>query len=895
MRYLLSLIQLFSFVNIFAQISKPVIDTGIINKWPFVENGVMCRNGDYILYNIYNEPADRKTLVIRSTKTSWEFRVQDVENVKISYNSRFAFFQRNDSLCFFELGSKNMKWIAPIKSYSLVGNGDYESIAYLMNNNNKILIIRNLLSNHQREFYSVRDFSVQKDKKTIFLSSIVKEKNEEIQELNRITVNDLGVIHIWSTKDTNAVIKVNNIAFDLIRRQVAFLVTDNRTCTLWYYNEQANKLFIMANNSTIGLKKDATIDDISDHGFSYDGKHLFVTLKSARLNLPDSTASGVDIWNYKDEILQSQQLYEIDHPNALANRPVIGAIDVVSLKIIQLNDKDEDIVIFKGEQDSIVFIKSVLGDYHERNWSPAYVSSCFLASIRDGSRRKIDKEFGYMSIGGKYLCGYDKSYQFLYSFELASGTVHNLSKCFDKQYQLDNDYDQPGQRSDLSMVGWMANDSAVVVYDKYDIWKVDPLGRKAAVCFTKGYGRLHHTVLRLIGGYRPEVSTDDTSNYVLSAYNVITKENGFFSFCFKSKDFPKRLSMGAYSYEVTNVFSLELNWLKFGSLPHFVIKRESASQSPNYFITENFITFVPVSSIYPESEYNWLTSEVINWKNFDRKSLSGVIYKPENFDCKKKYPVIINYYEKLSHHANEYNRPGFSSNNINIPWFVSRGYVVFTPDIRFEVGYPGQSAYNCIISGTKSLFKYPWVDRKRIAIQGHSWGGYETNYIIAHSSLYAAAVSASSVSDFISGYGALMRAGYSRQFFYELTQSRMGCTPWEKTNLYVKNSPVLLVDKVKTPLLMMNNKEDPTVPFSQGIELFTALRRLRKKVWLLQYDKEGHSVSGKASIDYTIRMTQFFDHYCRDLPAPKWMIDGIPARLKGVDSGLELDSSGGKP
>ncbi len=81
----------------------------------------------------------------------------------------------------------------------------------------------------------------------------------------------------------------------------------------------------------------------------------------------------------------------------------------------------------------------------------------------------------------------------------------------------------------------------------------------------------------------------------------------------------------------------------------------------------------------------------------------------------------------------------------------------------------------------------------------------------------------------------------------------------------------------------------------QGVEMFLALRRLGKKVWMLQYDNGDHGVNGKDAEDYTIRFTQFFDHYLKGAPAPRWMTEGIPANLKGIETGYEPDISGKAP
>jgi dipeptidyl aminopeptidase/acylaminoacyl peptidase len=196
----------------------------------------------------------------------------------------------------------------------------------------------------------------------------------------------------------------------------------------------------------------------------------------------------------------------------------------------------------------------------------------------------------------------------------------------------------------------------------------------------------------------------------------------------------------------------------------------------------------------------------------------------------------------------------------------------------------------------KYLAKRSYVDAKRMGLQGHGFGGFETNYIITHSNLFAAAMSASGVTDFVSAYGSIIGDGSSRQRQYELYRDRIGASLWERPDLYIENSPVFWADRVTTPLLMMTNYNDGDVPCQQGIEFFTALRWLGKKAWMLQYDGEGHQIYSKtAQEDLTIRMAQFFEYYLKGEPPPKWMTIGVPAKLKGIDIGLEIDESGVKP
>ena len=321
----------------------------------------------------------------------------------------------------------------------------------------------------------------------------------------------------------------------------------------------------------------------------------------------------------------------------------------------------------------------------------------------------------------------------------------------------------------------------------------------------------------------------------------------------------------------------------------YIVQRMSVGESPNYYYTTNFKNFTPLTDIHPEKDWNWLHAESHTWKALDGSSLQGILYKPENFEPSKKYPLIFYCGEKMSEGGNRYLIPAPADGRMNIPWFVSNGYLVFTPDIYYKIGDPGQSIYNAVISAADYLSKYPWVDSSKMGLQGFELGAYAVNYLVTHTNRFAAACSASGVCDLISIYGALDENGASQYPRIEGYPYRLGATLWENPDLYIKNSPIFDADKVTTPLLTMHNKKDEIVPFAQGVEFFTGLRRLGKTAWMLQYDDGDHTVWGPSAVDFSIRVGQFFDHYLKNAPAPVWMIKGIPARMKGIVTGLELD------
>ena len=325
----------------------------------------------------------------------------------------------------------------------------------------------------------------------------------------------------------------------------------------------------------------------------------------------------------------------------------------------------------------------------------------------------------------------------------------------------------------------------------------------------------------------------------------------------------------------------------------FVYTRGCFEDGSNAFVTyDNFKTQKQITDINPQQrDYNWGTVELVNWQTADDIFCEGLLFKPEDFDANKKYPVILYFYEKNSETLYNPRNPAPSRSTVNIPYFVSNGYVVFVPDIYYEEGHPGQSAMRSIMPGVEMLEKtYPWVDGKNMAIQGQSWGGYQVAYMITQTDKFKAAGSGAPVSNMTSAYGGIRwGSGITRQVQYEQGQSRIGKDLWSAYDLYYENSPLFFVPNVKTPVLIMHNDKDGAVPWYQGIEFFTALRRCGKIAWLLQYNNEEHNLTERRNAkDLSVRLAQFFDHYLKGAPMPKWMKDGRPATEKGFDLGYEI-------
>jgi dipeptidyl aminopeptidase/acylaminoacyl peptidase len=330
--------------------------------------------------------------------------------------------------------------------------------------------------------------------------------------------------------------------------------------------------------------------------------------------------------------------------------------------------------------------------------------------------------------------------------------------------------------------------------------------------------------------------------------------------------------------------------LKAKKADAYIYTKETYTASPNVFFSKNLSSDIKLSSTNPQqAQYNWGTAELFTWKAYNGKTAMGIVYKPENFEEGKKYPMISYFYETLSDGLYSYLPPAPTPSRLNISFFVSRGYIVLAPDIHYVNGYPGKGGFDYVVSGSRALVKKGWVDSTKMGIQGQSWGGYQVAHIITRTNLFAAAWAGAPVANMTSAYGGIRwESGMNRQFQYEKTQSRIGATLWEKPNLYIENSPLFHLPKVKTPLVIMSNDADGAVPWYQGIEMFTAMRRLNKKVWLLNYNGEAHNlVERRNRKDIQIREQQFFDWLLKGEKPTVWLTEGVPAVEKGKSWGLE--------
>jgi dipeptidyl aminopeptidase/acylaminoacyl peptidase len=244
---------------------------------------------------------------------------------------------------------------------------------------------------------------------------------------------------------------------------------------------------------------------------------------------------------------------------------------------------------------------------------------------------------------------------------------------------------------------------------------------------------------------------------------------------------------------------------------------------------------------------------------------------------------MVYIYTELTSGLHRYIPPA-PATSINITRYVSNGYVVLMPDIVYRLGFPGESAVKCVVPAVQRVLSMGFIDPARIGIQGHSWGGYQISYMITRTSIFRAVEAGASVVNTVSAYGGIRWGqGMSRAVQYEKGTGRMGGPPWERAQRFIENSPIFWVDKVTTPYLTIHNDEDDAVPWYQGIEFFSALRRLGKEAYMFNYNGERHGLRDRENQKHwTVHMAEFFDHHLKGAPRPEWMEKGVPYLERGT-------------
>ena len=717
------------------------------------------------------------------------------------------------------------------------------------------LVVRNLTTQLERRFPYVTSSAFTKDGKKLAFATASKDGEADgvwvltlADEKATQVLSGLGNYRSLSFSDDG-----NMLAFMSDRDDYAAEKPSWSLYLLSKFRKEAAKVAMAGDE---GIPKGWWIASSSGPAFSEDGRRLFFSTAPIPEEVTnpkkddEEPKAKLDLWHWKDPQLQPQQLLQAARER---NRSYRAVYDIRAKKILQLATKEIPTVSidFRSKADQAV------GSSNEKykkmlSWDTPGFSDIYLIDLKTGKSELVAEKIrarASMSPSGKYLAWFDPEKLAWFAMSTKAKEPIEISKGAEVSFANEL-HDTPSLPRSYRTAGWLDKDAAVLVYDRFDIWKMDPTGKEEPVKLTDGReAKLRHRGLWL----DPEERTINPENPImLSLFNEKTKATGFAS-----------MKIGG---EVTTHMMLDES---LGSLSkaknadNVMFTRSTFRKCPDIWSsTTAFKKIGRVSRINPQqTEYLWGTAELVSWNSKDDQPLDGILYKPDGFDAKKKYPLMVYYYERNSDNLHSYHTPAAGRSIINFSFYVSRGYCVFIPDIPYTTGFPGESAAKAVLPGVEHILAMGFIDKERVGMQGHSWGGYQAAYLVTQTDMFACAESGAPVSNMTSAYGGIRwGSGMSRMFQYERTQSRIGVNLWEGRDKYIANSPVFFADKINTPLLILHNDQDGAVPWYQGIELFVAMRRLGKKAWMMNYNGEPHWVMKPENrIDFAKRMQQFFD------------------------------------
>ncbi len=581
-----------------------------------------------------------------------------------------------------------------------------------------------------------------------------------------------------------------------------------------------------------------------------------------------------DLWSWKDDYIQPMQKVRATQERSRAYR---GVLHIATKKFVQLAD-DTMNVVTPSDDGHIAFGNDDRAYRRMIDYDGTY-SDVYLLDTNTGARKLVMKQvhgggggrggggMQWSPDGAHVLVFKDKDW---YSIDAPDGKMVNLTAKLGANF-LNEEHDTPDTVPAHGAAGWTKDSRQVLLYDRFDIWAVAADGSGGRKLTDGRAAGLQYRVARLDPPEDGEDRGIDTAKpLTFRVENLDTRDTGIYSLADFAKGKPEKKLMAAKSFTLLS---------KAKDADVILLTASTFHDQPDLQTTDSgFKELRKVSDANPQqAQLSWGSGELMKFRNADGMELQAAIYKPENFDPKKKYPMMVYIYERLSQNVNTFVRPA-PGTSINMAYYVSNGYIVLTPDIVYTTGHPGQSALKCVLPAIQSVVEKGYVDQDRIGIQGHSWGGYQIAYMVTQTNVFRAAEAGAPVADMISAYdGIRWGTGLPRQFQYEKTQSRIGGTLWEYPLRFIENSPIFMADRISTPLLILQNDGDDAVPWYQGVELFLALRRLGKEVYLFDYNGEPHGLRKRAAQkDYAVRMQQYFDHFLKGTPEPEWMAKGIP-------------------
>ncbi len=640
--------------------------------------------------------------------------------------------------------------------------------------------------------------------------------------------------------------------------------------------------------------KGMVLSEFTAPRWSKDGSRVFVGIKEQEkeFTADDSTKANVDVWHWKDQTPQSVQIVQMQQ---LRRATYPGVVFAATGKFVRLGDDDMR-TITAAANSNVAVGRNDSAYRGEVAWGGSR-ADLYKVDVSTGARTLIEKglsrTYGTSPDSKWFAYLKDKKVR---AFNLVTGNTVELDATVTPGKTFVNEDDDHAYEKPIWGVGgWSKDGRFVLLYDKFDVYQM-PLDGSKAVNLTQGVGNRDQIQFRVVrfgvaggagrgggggrGGAGPaadDEGIDLTKPVTLSAYGDRTKKSGYW-----------QVTAGQAPRPVIWVDKSVGGVQKAENVDRIIFTQQDYNEFPDIWTsTTTFAAPKKVTNANPFiGEYAWSAGKVlIDYTNSKGQKLQGTLYLPAGYEAGKRYPMLVEFYEIMSNTHHNFSTPGYS-NSPQLSTYASNGYLVFQPDMVYEIGKPGTSAVDCMTAAVKKVIELGYADPKKIGLHGHSWSGYQSSYIVTQTDMFAAVVTGAPPTNLVSFYNELYKSsGTVQQGITEVGQVRMGAnvTPWNNHDLYEEQSPIFHVQNIKTPFMILQGMDDGAVDYIEGLQFFNAARRNGKEVILLSYPGEAHNLTNRDNQkDFTIRMKQYFDHYLMDKPAPKWLSDGMPQIQKGL-------------
>jgi dipeptidyl aminopeptidase/acylaminoacyl peptidase len=599
----------------------------------------------------------------------------------------------------------------------------------------------------------------------------------------------------------------------------------------------------------------------------------------------------VAIWNWQDNRLQSKQQVQESQDKRFS---FVGMYEPVTKQFSQISGSTVRTVRIAPKQQFAIGTDNQLYEW-DTNLDGQNYADVYLTDLTTGNRIKV-REKHYLPNyyagpspspdGLKFLYWADGHF---YAYSMKDQAAKNITEKVPTSF-VDTEDDHNVKQPPYPVIGWSNDSKYVLLSNGWDIWKVaveetpETKGRKSKnmpvwSAYTNLTKNGKSETIRYENRFQldpDEKGVDLSKPMYVRMYGETTKKSGIAQV--------DGIVGGtkALLWEDATIRGLS----KAKNSDYFVYSSETFTKPTQYFGTTSaeLTGSTQISQNAPDfGKYAWSAgTRLVNYISDKGDSLQGALFLPAGYVEGNKYPTVVYYYEKLSQTLHNFVNPSYGRTGWNPAMYTSNGYAVFIPDIVYRFNDPGMSAVWCVLPAVKAAIATGVLDPSNIGIHGHSWGGYQTSFLITQTPMFKAAAAGAPLTDMISMYNLIYwNSGGANGSIFEASQGRLEA-PWDNWDAYNRNSPIYHVKKVQTPLLLLHNDKDGAVDFTQGIEYFNALRRLKKPVVLIQYKGENHGLAKMPNRkDYSVRMMEFFDHHLKGSQAPEWWSKGVPK--------LELD------